>query len=237
MDVTDEVVDVQTTDDGQKVEPEPVISLTQKKFDETIGKRLEQERKKYEKQFKAFEDQTKQLQDELKKVTNKTTESLSAEQLLQERTQEWQRREQEYQTKIDEARNKVQEFSSRAKKEIIQNKLNVLLDSPIDVEDAKVVALHKFGTNLTVNDSGDLQYTDSAGIEYTGKEAEKQITDWWTKKTTLRKAPPPGPGAKGAVTSPQHKDEYKIGDPTLSLDERIALAAKADRLNKSKKKR
>lgn len=193
--------------------------LTKKQIEERIGKekegvtRLSEELAEFRKEY---EDAKAQLSE----YKNK---GKTSEEIWTERQKEWQRREQEKQAAIEERDRaliaKTQEVKTIRRDLMLRSMLSDSAD-----QDLAMLAVLKDFPSLSVNDRGEMTYTDEAGVEFAGSDVTKRLASWWEGKTILHKAPPNGPSIK---KSNEPASKASLGDEPpyhLPIEEQLAWA-------------
>jgi hypothetical protein len=154
----------------------------------------------------------------------------SESELWQSRLREWEKQTREYQDKLADAEKAKQATMEQLATERVHNRLRGLLTNSTDSDISLLWAQREIGERLSVDDSGNLVWTDPAGVPHVGIAAENLVKEWWQsdRQKALQTSNAPGPVTAGAAApAPKPPEVYQQLDPAKhSPSERKAHAMK-----------
>jgi hypothetical protein len=189
------------------------------------AKTAEAERDKAVAEFETLRAEHEAAQARLAKIDN---EGKSEAELFAQRQQAWQAQDEAKNERITELETQIKQQAEARANAARDQKLGSLLVGATNPDLALLWARQNL-KGLTINEDGDLIYTESTGVPHVGLAAEKIVQDWWAKQADLRTSPPPGPAITGSAESPPAPQaEVFNPDPSLPLSERLTAAAEFD---------
>jgi hypothetical protein len=226
--------------EGTEITPEQIDAakqlLTQQGLNvldqDSFSKRLAKERSKPERDlealradFEALKAKHSELSEFKKEIDNKDKSEL---QLWEDRQKAWKEQDAKRQSELEKAMADLESERKRNSDFMLQSKLRTMLTDPINEEMALMWAQNNL-KGLTVDDSGNLVFTEDTGDVLEGELAAKKVSDWWASQTDLQRPKSPGPDTRGQSKAPPPPDNsYKPLDPSADLQDRLAVAAKAN---------
>ena len=129
--------------------------------------------------------------------------------LLQERQRAWEQSDAEKQAAIDAATKERDDLSEQLQRERVENRVRSLLAGATNADAAMLWAREKIGSMLSVNEAGDLVWTDPRGVPHEGQAAANLVTEWWADQKFLQSSKPSGPPTTGAPAAPSQTAPQK----------------------------
>jgi hypothetical protein len=142
---------------------------------------------------------------------------------------EWRTRDEAAAKALKDEQKATADLKAQLNRERVQNRISALMPDAGNLEMAQMWADKHVGERLSTDESGQLVWTDPAGIPYYGVNAANQFNEWWQAddQKFLRTGNPPGPPTSGATSAPAPQPEQPFKrDPAKSAMENY-LAAEA----------
>jgi hypothetical protein len=151
-------------------------------------------------------------------------------QLHAEQRRAWQEEDRKKLEAIETAKSQAEELQKQLERERIQNRIVGLMHNATNAEAALMWADKHVGARLSIDERGELVWTESTGTPHVGVAAKNQFESWWNQDSQkfLRAGNPPGPPTAGAPSSPAPKEDKFVPDPSATFEENLRAADEWD---------